>query len=102
MKQFVDFFSILGLKQTSLLYKGQCCCCWRCCCLVTKLCLTLCDPMVCSPPGSSVRGCPRREYWSGLTFPSGDLPYLLTEPASPSLAGGFFNTEPPGEPLIDQ
>ena len=28
-------------------------------CLVTQLCLTLCDPMDCSPPGSSVHGdCP--------------------------------------------
>ena len=25
-------------------------------CLVTQLCLTLCDPMDCSPPGSSVHG----------------------------------------------
>ena len=25
-----------------------------CCCSVTKLCLTLCDPMGCSIPGSSV------------------------------------------------
>ena len=24
--------------------------------LVTQLCLTLCDPMDCSPPGSSVHG----------------------------------------------
>ena len=29
-------------------------CC--CCCLVAQLCLTLCDPMDCSPPGSSVHG----------------------------------------------
>ena len=27
-----------------------------CCCLVAQLCPTLCDPMVCSPPGSSVQG----------------------------------------------
>ena len=27
-----------------------------CCCLVAKLCLTLCDLMDCSPPGSSVHG----------------------------------------------
>ena len=27
-----------------------------CCCLVSKLCLTLCDPMNCSPPGFSVHG----------------------------------------------
>ena len=26
------------------------------CCLVPKSCLTLCDPMNCSPPGSSVHG----------------------------------------------
>ena len=25
-------------------------------CLVTQSCLTLCDPMGCSPPGSSVHG----------------------------------------------
>ena len=28
---------------------------WRCC-SVAKMCPTLCDPMGCSPPGSSVRG----------------------------------------------
>jgi len=27
-----------------------------CCCLVTQLCPTVCNPMVCSPPGSSVHG----------------------------------------------
>ena len=27
-----------------------------CCMLVTRSCLTLCDPMACSPPGSSVHG----------------------------------------------
>ena len=27
-----------------------------CCCLVAKLCLVLCDPMWCSPPGFSVHG----------------------------------------------
>ena len=27
-----------------------------CCCLIGKLCLTLCDPMDCSPPGFSVHG----------------------------------------------
>ena len=29
---------------------------YLCCCLVAKLCPTLCDPMDCSPPGSSVHG----------------------------------------------
>ena len=33
-------------------------------------CLTLCDPMDCSPPGSSPlsMGFSRQEYWSGLPF----------------------------------
>ena len=43
-------------------------------------------------------GFPRQEYWSRFPFPSpGDLPDLGIEPASPSLTGGFFTTEPPGK-----
>ena len=42
----------------------------------------------------------RKEYWSGLPFPSpGDLPDSGIEPTSPSLAGRFFTTTPPGKPL---
>ena len=38
-------------------------------------CLTLCDPMDCSPPGSSVHGILQQEHCSGSPFPSpGDLP----------------------------
>ena len=33
-------------------------------------CLTLCDPIVSRPPGSSVPGILREEYWSGLPFSS--------------------------------
>ena len=44
-----------------------------CVCLVAHLCLTLGNPMDCSPPLSM--GFSRSEYWSGLPFPpSGDLP----------------------------
>ena len=32
-------------------------------------CLTLCDPIDSSPPGSPVPG-GRQEHWSGLPFPS--------------------------------
>ena len=39
----------------------------------------------------------RREYWSELPFPSsGDLPDPGIKSMSPTLAGGFFTTEPPG------
>ena len=46
-----------------------------CACSVALSCPTLCDLMDCSPPGSSVPGFSRQEYWIGLTFPSrGHLP----------------------------
>ena len=55
--------------------------------LVIKSCLTLCDPMDFSPPGSSLSmGFSRQEYWSGLLFASpGDLPHPGIEPGSPAL-----------------
>ena len=62
-----------------------------CVCSVAQSCETLCDPMDCSPPGSSVHAIFRQEYWSGLPFPPpGDLPDPRIEPAtpaSPELAG---------------
>ena len=33
-------------------------------------CLTLCDPIDGSPPGTPVPGFSRQEHWSGLPFPS--------------------------------
>ena len=61
-----------------------------------QLCLTLCNSMDCSPPGSPSMRFSRQEYWSGLPGPpSGDLPDPGIEPASlmsPALAGRFFNT----------
>ena len=46
-------------------------------------------------------GFPRQEYWSGLAFLSpGDLSDPGIELLSPTLAGRFFTTEPPGKPFI--
>ena len=43
-------------------------------------------------------GFPRQEYWSGLPFPSsGDLPDPGIKLRFPTLAGGFFTTEPAGK-----
>ena len=43
----------------------------------------------------------RREYWSGLPFPTlRDLPYSGTELASPALEGGFVTTLSPGKPIL--
>ena len=45
-------------------------------------------------------GFPRQEYWRDLPFPSsGDICDPGIESVSPALAGIFFNTEPPGNPL---
>ena len=55
-----------------------------------QLCPTLCNPMDCSPAGSSVHG---QEYWSGLSCPPpGDLPEPGIKPVSLTLAGRFFTT----------
>ena len=60
-------------------------------------CVWLCNPMDRIPPGSSVQGISRQEFWSGLPFPSpGDLSNPGIKPAPPALAGGFLTTEPPG------
>ena len=55
------------------------------CCLVTKSCITLCDPHgACRAPLSMKFS--RQEYWSGLPFPSpGDLSDPGIELASPTL-----------------
>ena len=51
---------------------------------IAQSCPTLCHPMDCSPPPSM--GFSRKEYWSGLPFPSlGDLPNPGIKPRSPTL-----------------
>ena len=60
-----------------------------------------CDPMDCSPSGSSVHGISQQKYWSWLPFLSpGDLPDPGIKPASlvsPALADRFFTTRPSGK-----
>ena len=48
----------------------MCVCVCVCVCLVTKSCLTLCDPIQWGPPGSSVHGISLQEYWKGVPFSS--------------------------------
>ena len=48
-------------------------------------CLTLCDSMDHSLPGSSVHGLLEAKYWSVLPYPpAGDLPNPGIEPSSPA------------------
>ena len=62
--------------------------------------VSLCDPMDCNPPGSSLSmGFSRQEYWSEVPFPSpGDLPNSETEPGSPALHTDSLPSETPGKP----
>ena len=69
--------------------------------LVTKLCLTLGTPwtIACQAPWSM--GFSRKEYWSGLLFPSpGDLPDPGIKPGSPALQTDSLLTELRGKPAI--
>ena len=65
---------------------------------VAQSCPTFCDPVDCSPPGSSM-GFSRQKYWSGLPCPPpGDLPdprIELMSLKSPPWTGAFC---PPGKP----
>ena len=75
-----------------------------CCCSAAKSYLALCNPMVCSPPGSSVHRMSQARIldWVAISF-SRDLPIPGIKPISPALAGGFSwpgPTEPPGKPNI--
>ena len=68
--------------------------------LVTQLCLTLGDPIDCSPPGPLFMGFSGKEYWSGLPFLfPGDLPDPGIKPGSATLQAGSLLSEPPGNPL---
>ena len=79
----------------------MCVCVCVCVCEVAQSCLSLCEPIDCSPPGSSVSmGFSRQEYWSGLPFPSpGDLPNPGIEPRFPALQADALTSEPPGKPI---
>ena len=73
--------------------------------LVTQSCPTLCDPVDCSLPGSSVHGISRQEYWSGLPFPSpGDFPdpgFESKSPMSPALQVDSLPLSHQGSPGIE-
>ena len=63
---------------------------------------TLCDPVDCSPPGSSLHGISQARILERFPFSTlGDLPnpgIKPSSPVSPTLAGRFFTTEPLGKP----
>ena len=59
---------------------------------------TLCDPMDCSLPVSSVHGVFQARILEWVAIPTpGVLPDAGIEPKSPALADVFFSNEPPGK-----
>ena len=70
-------------------------------CLVAKLCLTLCNPVDCSPQAPLSMGFCRQEYWTGLPFPSpGHLRDPGFKPGPAALQVDAVLSEPPGKPLL--
>ena len=71
-----------------------------CVCPVTQLCPTVCDPIDCSLPGSSVHGILQARIleWVAISFSRGSSqPRDITSISC--LVGRFFTTEPPEKPI---
>ena len=70
-------------------------------CLVTRLCLTLCDPMDCSPSGSSVLGILQARIleWVAMPFSRGSSQPKI-KPRSPTLQVDSLPSELPGKPKL--
>ena len=109
---FVQLLYCLGLLTAFLFLadkRKRCVCACVCVCVCVHTCaqllsLTLCDPMDCSPPGSSVHGIlqARMLEWAATSSSRGSS--WLRDGTSmscicPTLAGRCFTTEPPGKPL---
>ena len=68
------------------------------CVLVIQACLTLWDPMECSPSGSSVHGIlqARIQEWVAISFSKGSS-WPRIEPRPSALQEDSFPSEPPGK-----
>ena len=67
--------------------------------LVTQLCMTLCNPMDCSPPGSSVHGIFQARILEWVSMPSSrESSHPGIKPRSPTLQANSWLSEPLGKP----
>ena len=73
---------------------------WLSFAVVVQFCLTLCDPMDCSPPGSSAYGILQAKILEWVALPSPVyLPDAGIKPGSPALQADSLPSEPPALPL---
>ena len=70
------------------------------CVLVTQSCLTLCHPMDCSPPGSSLHGILQARIleWVAISASRGTSPRILT--CISCIEAVSLQSEPPGKLLV--
>ena len=77
-------------------------------CMLSRFssCPTLCNPMNCIPPGSSVHGILQARIleWVAIPFSRGSSPYKdqIWSLMSPALAGGSFTTSATKEVISSQ
>ena len=91
---FCLFFRFLGIFCVKRVFFSPLTCC---CCSVAQLCLTLCDPMDCSPWGSSVHGISQARLLEQIVISysrGSDLPNPGIKTTSLAPVGGLFATEP--------
>ena len=75
----------------------------KCVCLVTQLCLTPCDRMDHSPPGSSLHGdSPDKRTGMGCHALLQDVPNPGIKPRSLTWQADSLPTEPPGKPVVSR
>ena len=70
-----------------------------CCAQLLSHVLTLCDPMDCSPSGSSVHGILQARILEWVSTPPRDLPKPGIESRSPTLQADSLPSEPPWKPM---
>ena len=76
-----------------------CVCVCVCVCLTTQSCPTHCEPMDCSPPGSSVHGIFQAKLLEWVAIPvSQDLPNPGFEPRCPTVQVDSLPSETPRKP----
>ena len=82
-------------------FGGICESCLCVCVYVAQLCPTICDPMDCSLPSSSVHGISRQEYWSGCCFlPQGIFPSQGSNLGLPYRRPILYHLSLEGSPLV--
>ena len=96
-EQMQELFQSM-LEVTELRELKDVACPWEEAVFIAQSCPTLCDPMDCSPPGSSVHGIlqTRILQWIAIFF-SRDLPNLGIKPRYSALEADSLLSEPPGK-----